>query len=207
MVQPDAESAHTLSERRYLLAICAVMASGLLISVGTASLGAGTFSGPAGLVLSVIGILAVFLGYEVTCRTSDWRGSLVGHLLANAGFGLALSPVASVALLTSLLVTVIGVSIIGLIAAVRPSMVVGWGSFLIASGILFVLLGIIARYLPGASSPGIHAHIFGFLLLSYLDHYLTRASRIARTADNAVDSACAFYMDIVNQAVRLADRI
>ncbi|MDD6785868.1 MAG: Bax inhibitor-1 family protein [Eggerthellales bacterium] len=69
-----------------------------------------------------------------------------------------------------------------------------------------LLVGIAAQVLCAFLLPsisGIFNWVFVLIFSGYIGYDWYRAQNVAPTADNAIDCACALYMDIVNLFIRL----
>lgn len=161
----------------------------------------------------LLGVLAVsIVGVVIALWSENPVLSLVGYALVAVPFGLMLGPV--VALYTEasvvkvLLVTTGIVTLLGIVGAVIPDSLEGWGSWLFG-GLVLLILGTFAVPIGGAFGLPISGALTlldwaGVLLFSaYVIYDWNRAMRVPYTMDNAIDCALAVYLDFVNLFIRL----
>lgn len=201
--QPESTKRHDLGPRTFLALTASTMALGFGVAILTARITA--MAGPGALTAVPAGVLSMFIGFEVSARSHDWRTSLVGHLLAHLGLGFALAAVVGSLVLPALAVTTLGLLAISGLCLIAPRLVQGWGAFLIAALGTLVLLRLVPTLTEaGWFSIDLRVHAFGLAVLAYVDRYLSRAFDLPRTLDNVIDTACALYLDVLDQALRRA---
>lgn len=161
----------------------------------------------------LIGVLVVtILGVVIALRSENPVISLLGYALVAIPFGLMLGPVVAMYTAASVVrvffVTTGIVVVLGIVGAVIPDSLEGWGSWLLG-GLTLLIVGGFAVPIAG---------LFGFPI----DHALTlldwaavavfsgyviydwnRAMRVPYTNDNAIDCALAVYLDFINLFIRL----
>jgi hypothetical protein len=200
-----------VSNKAFIVSICLLIGAGSTLSMGVAHLlgGYGAGSAPLLIAFATVGLSMIFGGVEVTTRTRDWRGSLLGHFVACFGIGALVAPLASLPGhpgTWSLGIVASGTLVIALVASVRPGMIAGWGAFLIAMAVTTACVQAV-NLIPvyAGSVPGPGPHLVAAIFLAHLDHYLSRALALPRTPENIVDTACAVHVDGLDQLLRLAD--
>lgn len=151
----------------------------------------------------------MFGGYELTVRTDNWVGSLLGHLLSNFSLGMMLAPIVILPemgfIRNAALMVFGGQAVLTIAAWLFPEAVKAFGTFLMG-GALGSGIGIL---LDGWWTPLIHADhvgvasiLFTVLYLAYVDYYWTQALKLQRTLDNAVDTAAALEIGIISQMLK-----
>lgn len=191
---------HSLSERAFVVSIGSLLLFGILVTAVSSTLFPGSLPGWA---CGLFGLLMVFAGVETSVRNQEWKGSLIGLMISHLGLGAMIGPFATDFTswpIRSLTLLSIGILILTLIGWTRPSAIRGWGSFLLAA----VLAAGLGMSLPLTITLG--DILAATSALAFLDYYWTRALDLPRTLDNAVDSACAVYLDVFDQAFRLIER-
>jgi hypothetical protein len=162
--------------------------------------------------LSLAAIPVALAGFEVTSRTVAWVGSLAGHLLASAAFGVVLAPVvmgpAAGWLRESCALVMVGTAVMAVGGVVHPAVLRRFGTFLLA----IVAAVVLERAAGRAWSTAIHGSAPGYagsatvgLMVLYVNYFWARSLALPHVLDNAVDTACALYLDIVNRAIAVLD--
>ncbi|MFZ2049265.1 MAG: Bax inhibitor-1 family protein [Minisyncoccia bacterium] len=160
-----------------------------------------------------------FLGYFVVAlpgvllsSTSDnWFVSFIGYLLVIFATGAIVGPythlyapavVMQVALIT--LCVSLG---IGFAGAVYPKSVENWGGFLLTGLIILICGDVVRMFMVSYGIQPVTLHIWDWIAVllfsAFIFYDMNRAQQIAWTLDNAVDSAVALYLDIINLFIRL----
>jgi FtsH-binding integral membrane protein len=204
-------AANTMSKNLYAFMVCFWTALGVGVSAYFAHVAENWQTGwPL-----ILGVLASsFLGIYVSMKSESPVISLFGYALIVVPFGLLLGPY--VALYTSasvfkaLLLTTVMVVSLGFIGATIPDSLESWGSWLFG-GLIALLGGLflvpVAGYfgLPvgGAMTAldWVGLVLFGGLVI----YDLNRAMRLPFTMDNAIDSAVAVYLDVLNIFIRILE--
>lgn len=161
----------------------------------------------------LIGVLVTgIVGVIVALKSENPVISLIGYALVAIPFGLMLGPV--VALYTAasvvrvLFVTTGVVVALGIVGAVIPDDLEGWGSYLFGGLILLIVGGLAVPIAGFFGLPIDHALTLldwaGVLIFSgYVIYDWNRAMRVPFTSDNAIDCALAVYLDFINLFIRL----
>jgi FtsH-binding integral membrane protein len=157
------------------------------------------------LVLAIAGIFISF--------TSDNPViSFIGFMLVAVPFGLMVGHVVAMYTTASIVrvffVTTSVVVVLGIVGAVIPDSLDGWGSWLLGG---LVALLVSSFLLPVAAFFGLPIDkaltwmdVIGVVLFSgYVIYDWNRAMRVPYTMDNAIDCAVAVYLDFVNLFLRL----
>jgi len=170
----------------------------------------GRFSGWA---LPVTGLVLSWVGLELASRTASWTTSLLGHLVASFGVGFFLGPLfyfdRLLWLRTAGLTVFIGTAFLTALGALLPGLLRAFGAFVLGSGFASGLLWLTGPMLLSglaAPLPTLASTISAVCALAFTDRYWSRALALPPTLNNAVDSACAIYVDPLNSLLSLLDR-
>jgi hypothetical protein len=211
-VRPAQEATeHSLSERVFAGLI------GLFIVAGLAALAAGvtiatTREQP--LLWALPALVVMLVAFEATHRTDNWRLSLPLHLLSSFAAGVLSAPVLSLpgagTLRLALVMFVIGAVVLTIGAFLHPYVVRRFGVF--AIGTLAATAGawLLVPHIPAAwplPPLGVVPIALAAASLAFLDYYWSNAFGARREIDAAVDTATALYLDPLNRAVALIDRV
>lgn len=161
----------------------------------------------------LLGVLVVGIaGVIIALMSENPLLSLLGYMMVAVPFGLMLGPIVAMYTVASVVrvffVTTGMVVVLGVVGAVIPDNLEGWGSWLL--GLLTMLL-IGYLIVPIAGMFGLpidHALTWldwiGVLVFGgYVIYDWNRAMRVPYTMDNAIDCALAVYLDFVNIFIRL----
>lgn len=163
--------------------------------------------------LLLIGVLvAGIAGVIVALKSENPLASLLGYALVAIPFGLMLGPVVSLYTTASVVkvffVTTSIVVVLGLVGAIIPDSLEGWGSWLLGA-LTLLIVGSLAVPIAGFFGLPIGGALTlldwaGVLVFSgYVIYDWNRAMRVPYTNDNAIDCALAVYLDFINLFVRL----
>lgn len=208
--EPTADLVHRMERRPY----AGLMGTFILLGYTVVGLTVVALrTTPAHWYLPVLGLLFAYGGLEVSSRTADWRGSLAGNLFANLGLGLLLAPLVLLPGATWLrsagLVIWVGTAVLAALAWSAPRVVQSFGAFLVAFllafGVLHATAPLWTPLLSDTPPPGLAGGLLGVAYLAFTDKYWTRALELARTLDNAADSACAIYAGSLDSLLSLLD--
>jgi len=160
----------------------------------------------------VIVLIVSILGVIISLKSNNPFISFIGYLMVAVPFGMMLGPVVAMYTTASvvrvLFITTTIVVVLGVVGAIIPDNLEGWGSYLFG-GLILLLIG--SFIVPIAGLFGIpidHALTWmdwiGVLLFSgYVVFDWNRAMRVPFTMDNSIDCALAIYLDFVNIFIRL----
>lgn len=161
----------------------------------------------------LIGVLiAGIVGVLIALNSSVPVVSLFGYALVAIPFGLMFGPIVALYTTASIVkvfaITSVIVVGLGIIGAVIPDDLEGWGSWLFGA-LLILIIGTlfvpIARFI-GLPVEGALTLLdwAGVLIFSaYVIYDWNRAMRVPYTQDNAIDCALAVYLDFINLFIRL----
>lgn len=163
----------------------------------------------------LLGVLAAgIVGVIIAVKSENPVFSLLGYAMVAIPFGMMLGPVVALYTAASVVrvffVTTGVVVVLGIVGAVIPDNLEGWGSWLFG-GLSLLLVGYFIVPLAGMFGlPIDHALTWmdwaGVLVFSgYVIYDWNRAMRIERTMDNAIDCALAVYLDFINLFIRLLE--
>lgn len=161
----------------------------------------------------LLGVLVVGIaGVIIALMSENPLLSLLGYMMVAVPFGLMLGPVVAMYTVASVVrvffVTTGVVAVLGVVGAVIPDNLEGWGSWLLGA-LTMLLIGYFV--VPIASMFGLPIDRaltwmdwIGVLVFSgYVIYDWNRAMRVPFTMDNAIDCALAVYLDFVNLFIRL----
>ena len=162
------------------------------------------------LLLCVVAVGIV--GVIIALWSENPLVSLLGYAMVAIPFGMMLGPVVAMYTAASVVrvffVTTGVVVALGIVGAVIPDNLEGWGSWLFG-GLCLLLIGYFIVPLAGMFGlPIDHALTWmdwiGVLVFSgYVIYDWNRAMRVPFTMDNAIDCALAVYLDFINLFIRL----
>jgi hypothetical protein len=199
-------SASQMSLAKHASTVGALMLLGAVLSAATAA----TLAGVADSVVPmVLGALAFYGGFEVAIRTPDWRGSLLGHVIASIGLGALLAPFVMHEMAQPLrdgaVIACLGLAALLPLAWVRPETVRAFGTFLIGVALGGTLAAGIS-ILADTPAPSLPALLIAALLLGWIDFYWTQSLAAPRTLNDSVDAACAMFFDVLHRITRSANK-
>ncbi|MBI2483079.1 US12 family protein [Candidatus Uhrbacteria bacterium] len=165
-----------------------------------------------GLGLLLIPFVMSIVGTMIALRSNEPIISLLGYALVAIPFGFMLGPVVAMYTVASVLkvfaVTTMITIVFGVVGAVIPDSLEGWGSalfgcllILIIGGFAVPIAGLFGLPITTALSVLDWCGVIVFTGLVIFDW--NRAMRVERTHDNAIDCALAIYLDWVNLFIRL----
>lgn len=107
-------------------------------------------------------------------------------------------------------ITMLVVAGLGLLGAIYPKSLEGWGIFLFGGLLVLIIgqfgLGLLAYIFPGMNTEtALRAQDwFGIILFSgYVIYDFNRAQRVPKTWDNAIDCAASIFLDAINLFIRI----
>lgn len=161
----------------------------------------------------VLGVLVISIaGIFISLMSDNPVISFVGYMMVTIPFGLLLGPIVALYTAASIVkvftVTTGIVVVFGLVGALTPDNLEGWGSYLFG-GLLILLLGSflvpIAGFfgLPIQGAMTLLDWVGVILFTGYVIYDWNRAMRVDRTIDNSIDCAVALYLDFANLFIRL----
>ncbi len=189
-----------LSSRAYNMVIGGVTAYGLIVNFITCAFfsdGIATIN-PITLMIAyfisaIVGMLIVnyshsaivsFLGYNLVVLP-------LGALLSVCIRGFSSAIIFQTAGLTGSVVV-----IMICIAALYPDFVISIGNMLFGAFVILFIIGIITSILH--FNLGFYSYAMSCIFSLYIAFDWARANRYQKTLDNAIDSACDIYLDIIN---------
>lgn len=156
-------------------------------------------------VVSVVGII-------VALASSNPLVSLLGYSLVILPMGVITGPVFAqfehASIMRILFLTGGVTAVLGLVGAVIPDSLEGWGSWLLGALTLLILgqVGVIIAAAMGLEIGRAMTILdwVGVVLFSgYIIYDFNRAMHVERTHDNAIDCALAVFLDFINLFLRL----
>lgn len=207
-----------LSRKFYMFLVCFWTAAGLAFSAYTS-----TYSQHwnysnwkwwelVGVNLAVL--VVAIIGCLLSAASDSAVTSVIGYALVSGPFGLLLGPVVAMhdqsTVIKVFTLTALIVVVLGTIGALIPNDLSRWGRPLFGALLLFIV-GLIAVPLFGVLGVPVHGALtvlqwFGLVVFGGLVIFdLNRAARLPRTHNNAVDSALAIYLDVINLLMIIFD--
>jgi len=207
-------TSHPMSKNLYAFAVSGLTFLGIVASFGAAQITHSiTFQSGWDLAVFLIPIFLVAIGgVVIAVKSNNPAVSLLGYAMVAIPFGLMLGPVVAQYTTASVVkvffITTIIVAVLGVVGAVIPDNLQGFGSWLMVA-LLVLLLGYFV--VPIAAFIGFNVggaltilDWIGVIIFSGMVVFdWNRAMRLPRTLDNAVDSALAVYLDWFNIFIRL----
>lgn len=212
----DRSGTSTLSRGKFSALLTGFTTVGILFSLACSTVTKSVDMTSWSLVQWLIAIVAVlgvgFLGIWISAANDNPWLSGLGLALVSGSMGLFLGPavgqydpnlVLSVGLETTALVVVLG-----LVGALVPKNLAGWGNWLFGA-LIILIIGLLSVPVMGAlglSTAG--AFLFwnwaGIVIFGLLVIYdLNRAMRVPYTVRNAIDCSIALFLDWINLFIRL----
>lgn len=195
-----------LSKRTYIAVVTLATAYGLILSSIIAYF---TLDWrPSIWMLLIVGFIIPIIGIFIAAKSDEWTVSLVGYTLLIFGIGAISGPAVSTletGVLMLALISTAGVTIVMSIAGIiYPKSLEHWGGYLFGALLALVFVRIGQTIIM---SLGIYESLwyipwieYGAVVLFslYIIYDWNRSLRLSRTMDNAIDSALAIFLDIVN---------
>lgn len=202
---------HTMSKNLFALLLCFWTAFGIATSAATAS-----FTQNMGLNLPLlIGTFVVaMIGVVVAMKSKNPIVSFIGYMMITISFGAMVGPVVALYTAASVakvfIITTSMVVVLGVVGAVIPDSLEGWGGPLLAALTILVIGQFFTAFatffgLPVEGALTLLDWVGVVLFSAYVVFDLNRAMRIERTHDNAIDCAVAVYLDFANLFLRLLE--
>lgn len=201
-----------LSKRQYIATVCMATIYGLIVS-SIISFFALNWN-PSFWILLLVGLGIPIVGIFIALGSDNWMISFFGYTLVVLGFGAILGPMVHVLETGTLMLAVMataGVTVtMSIIGIIYPKSLEHWGGYLAGAllALIFVRLGQAVIISLGIMESLWYISFieYGAVILFslYIIYDWNRSLRLTRTLDNAVDSAVAIYLDIINLFVTLA---
>jgi FtsH-binding integral membrane protein len=203
------EQDHTMSKHKFAGLVSAFTFAGIVVSLVAAQFTRDlTFSSGWTLAAFFLGVLVVAItGSVMGDKSNKPLVSLFGYALVAVPFGLMLGPVFALYpkadVTKALFITTLLVVALGLVGALIPKNLEGWGTWLFG-GLLVLIGGLLVVPIVGALGVDVGGALtlvdwLGVVLFSAMVIYdWNKAMRMPRTLDNAIDIARAVYLDWVN---------
>lgn len=199
----------TLSLRTYIGVLTLYVCGGLILAALIASR---TYSLHPNWIWIVAYFVVAIPGIIISSKSSNWLISTLGYLMVIIPTGALIGPYVALYTLDSvlqcLLITLGATFLLGISGMFYPKSVESWGGILLFA--LFILIcGDIVRVFM-VNYLDMHPAVLGLwdwagvgLFSIFIFYDMNRAVRLPLTMDNAVDSAVALYLDIINLFIRL----
>lgn len=201
---------HAMSKNFFAFLVSFWTAAGIASSAVAAHMTAAWRPGLIEILL--VGLAIPIVGIIIAMKSSNPVFSLLGYAMVTIPFGAVAGPtiamytaasVAKVFMITTGIVVTLGI-----IGAVYPKSLEGWGIWLFG-GLLILIFGQFGVMIAAAFGVNVGGAMTwldwaGVVLFSgYVIYDLNRAMRVERTHDNAIDCAVAVYLDFANLFLRL----
>lgn len=201
--------ADTMTRGAFYLVMTAVLAWGFIATMIVSDMTAGWQPGIVEILLIGLGI--PILGIVMSISANPFI-SFVGFNLVVIPFGALLGPVLAMyteaypgivgeaAMLTAGVTGVMAVS--GLLF---PNFYESIGGALFGALTALVVVSLLSLFIPALQQYTIIHYIAAGIFALYIGYDMHRAATIPATLDNAVDSAIALYLDIINLFLRILE--
>lgn len=170
--------------------------------------------GPNVLMVVVGVVISAFAGVVIALASKNAFVSLVGYGMVCIPFGFLVGPTVAMyspeSVLKVFIITGGVTGVMMLIGVCIPDSLESWGGWLFG-GLSILIIGTFGLQVVKWMYPGLPVQSamtaldwLGVLLFSvYIIYDINRAQHVAPTTDNAVDSALALYLDILNLFLKL----
>ena len=201
-----ARGVSALSERAYLSAVSGFTVYGMVLASLVAYM---TMDWRPGILSFLfLGFGVPIAGIFIALRSDDWATSFIGYNMIVMGMGAISGPSVSYynsgVIMTALLATS-GVTVaMSLVGIMHPRLLLNWGGYLFGALLALVFVRFGQLFMAGF---GVSATLWDWPLIDYgaavlfslyIIYDWNRAMNIPRTLDNAVDSAVAIFLDVIN---------
>lgn len=160
-----------------------------------------------------IGLGIPIIGIIIACTSNNWFASLLGYTMVVAGLGAITGPTVALyktTVVINALMATCGVTLVmSLTGILIKRSLEGWGSYLFGALLSLLFVRIAQIFMAGMGMepktwymPWIE-YLGAVLFSLYIIYDWNRALRLPRTMDNAVDSALAIFLDIINLFLHL----
>jgi FtsH-binding integral membrane protein len=203
----EADERHLISPRAYNLVIGAVLVWGFVVNWAMVkAIDPKVVAGIPTWAFLIGYFLCAFAGTWLFSSSKNPAVSFVGYNLVVAPIGLvlvlALNGVPTVLVQRAMVATGGVTATMMMLGALFPAFFLSLGRTLFFA-LLAALLVQFGMHLFGFGTPGVLDGIFVLIFSGYIGYDWARANQIPKTLDNAVDSAAALYLDIINLFLRI----
>lgn len=166
-----------------------------------------TFGMQFGFLPFIIGyFVCCFAGIMIFTKSDNPLISFIGYNLVVIPFGLVVNTIVSsyspTLVLHAMQITAVVSLIMMILGSMFPKFFIGLGKILFMA-LIAAIIGELVMVFIFKSHPGIIDFIVAIIFSGYIGYDWARANSIPKTLDNAVDSAAALYMDIINLFLRI----
>ena len=202
-----------LSRRTYNLIMGACLLWGFAINViMCASLGSNkafmTFATSHMWVILIAYLVLAFVGIFINAKSTNPAISFVGYNLIVLPLGLALTVIVAMYPVLSVMyafVATAGVTVVMLVVSTaKPEFFFKISRSLFIALIAAIIIEVVLTLVTGAHL-GIFDWIIALIFCGYIGYDWARSQSVPSTLDNAIDCACALYIDIVNLFIRILE--
>lgn len=201
---------HAMSKNFFAFLVSFWTAAGIASSAVAAHMTAAWRPGLIEILL--VGLAIPIVGIIIAMKSDNPAFSLLGYAMVTIPFGAVAGPMIAMYTAASVakvfMITTGIVVTLGIIGAVYPKSLEGWGIWLFG-GLLILIFGQFGVMIAAAFGVNVGGAMTwldwaGVVLFSgYVIYDLNRAMRVERTHDNAIDCAVAVYLDFANLFLRL----
>ena len=201
---------HAMSKNLFAFLVSFWTAAGIASSAAAAHMTAAWH--PGLLEILLLGLAVPIVGIIIAMKSDNPVFSLLGYAMVTIPFGMIAGPMIALYTAASVakvfMITTGIVVTLGIIGAVYPKSLEGWGIWLFG-GLLILIFGQFGVMIAAAFGVNVGGAMTwldwaGVVLFSgYVIYDLNRAMRVERTHDNAIDCAVAVYLDFANLFLRL----
>jgi FtsH-binding integral membrane protein len=196
-----------ISDRAYNAVIGAVLLWGFAMNWVTVQLiSPAVFTVVPPLVFLIGYVVCTFAGIYTFQKSSNPLVSFLGYNLVVGPIGLllvlALAGVPALIVYRALIATAGVTGTMMMLGTLFPAFFLGLGRTLFIA-LVIGLLAQLGLMLFGMGVPTFFDGLFVLIFSGYIGYDWARANRLPKTLDNAIDSAAALYLDIINLFLRL----
>ena len=196
-----------LSERRYNLLLGSVLVWGFFINFLLCFFFGDAIARMNPFAILVIYLVSAVVGILLNTRSGNPLVSFIGYNLVVLPIGLVLSVYVSafdeLSVTLSFLITAIVTLTMMLLSIAFPQLFYSIGPALGVTLLVVLVFDIVLTLIGGFFALGVIDWIVTFIFCGYIGYDYAIAQNREKTADGAIDSACALYLDIVNLFIRV----
>ena len=167
-------------------------------------------NGNSGLMIGAIiaYFVCAFAGIAICNKSSNPAISFLGYNLVVLPMGVTLSIILTMYPVMTIAYAFVATGIVTFVCMVvstaKPDLFLKFGHGLFISLIVGIIAEVVCSFLfPGVL--GVLDWAFAILFCGYIGYDWVRSQQVPSTLDNAVDCACALYIDIINLFIRILE--
>lgn len=201
------DGAGGISVRRYNLIMGAVLFWGFLLNTVFCFVFAESSQSWPVIPLVIGYLISAAVGILLNTKSGNPVVSFIGYNLVVLPVGLVLTVLVAqydiISVANAFLIAAAVTLTMMLLSLLFPRLFLKIAPVLGIALLVAVLAEIVLALIGGAVRPGILDYVIALIFCGYIGYDWAIAQRKARTLDNAIDSACALYLDIINLFIRI----